>query len=93
MFQNRFSLYLATLACVAMAAPLALAGGSPQTAAKSALPGVDGDYSIVTPLPAEPDGQDGNASPNQFKIGDMDVRIGGAITVDIGAGSLSRPRH
>ncbi|MHA6642035.1 hypothetical protein [Mesorhizobium sp. A623] len=93
MFQNRFSLYLATLACAAVAAPLAFAGGAPQTPAKSALPGVGGDYSIVRPLPAEPDGQDRNASPNQFKIGDMDVRIGGSITVDIGAGSLSSPRH
>ena len=52
------------------------------------LPGVDGGYSIVQPLKAEPD----QTAPNtgQFRIGDVDVHISGDITIDVGVGS-TRP--
>ena len=55
-----------------------------------ALPGVDGGYRIVRPMP-EPENVDPEAG-SRFRIGDMDVRIGGSIVVDIGAGDVRRPR-
>ncbi len=69
---------------------VALAKDAASTAAQHTLPGVDGDYHIVRPMP-EPENADPLAG-SQFKVGDMDVRIGGSITVDIGAGDLRRPR-
>jgi hypothetical protein len=58
---------------------------------KNALPGVVGGYRIVKPA-AEPDELPG-AQGGQFKIGNTDVRIGGDITVDVGAGNISPPRR
>lgn len=92
MFKTRF-LYLATLACATVAAPLAFAGSSPQSPAKTTLPGVGGDYSIVKPLPPEPDEQENGISGTHFKIGNTEVRIRGSISVDISAGSLPPPRR
>lgn len=85
-----FPLPMATICCAAvfLTAAAAWAGGSSTPQGESALPGVDGNYRIVKPLTPEPDDQSGNASGSQFKIGNMDVRIGGSVTVDIGAGSL-----
>ncbi|MER8486297.1 hypothetical protein [Mesorhizobium sp. M1322] len=54
------------------------------------LPGVADDYRIAKPAP-EPD--DAVPSDGQFKIGDMDVRISGSITVDVGAGEINVPRR
>jgi hypothetical protein len=66
----------------------AWAEGSSAPQGKGALPGVDGNYRIVKPATPEPDDQSSDVSGGQFKIGNMDVRIGGSVTVDIGAGSL-----
>src|SRR5690606_18993992 len=55
------------------------------------LPGVQGGYRIVQPVP-EPEEFD-PATAGQFRIGDMDVRIGGNVTVDIGVGSPLPPRR
>lgn len=93
MLLNRLSSYLVALACAAVAAPLAFAGGSSQSPAKAALPGVSGDYSIVKPIPPEPDEPENGISGTHFKIGDTEVRIRGSISVDISAGSLPPPRR
>ena len=83
-----------TLATVG--ASLVCTPASAKDAAKTppqALPGVAGGYSIVKPLP-EPDeepAQAGNGS--HFKVGDIDVRVSGSITVDVGAGSIRPPQH
>lgn len=80
-----------------LAASLALAGTGaasakdPQHASQPGLPGVDSDYSIVRPMP-EPDDFDPQAA-SQFLMGDMDVRIGGSVTVDISAGGVPAPRR
>lgn len=90
MMRIDFLLYMATIGCAAVfvTAAAAWAGGSSTPQGKSALPGVDGNYRIVKPVTPEPDNPSGNAPSNQFKIGNMDVRIGGSVTVDVGAGSL-----
>lgn len=76
------------LVCMAISATTARADGSGTPRSGSALPGVDGNYRIVKPVAPEPDDPSGSASGSQFKIGNMDVRIGGSVTVDVGAGSL-----
>jgi len=83
-----FSLLAAAI--VLAAAGNAVAGDRTGPAASQPLPGVEGDYRIVNPAP-EPDEADSTTS-GQFKIGDMDVRIGGTITVDIRAGDLRPPQ-
>lgn len=83
------------IAALGLAAASAASAGEPAKSPKSprqtGLPGVQGDYHIVRPMP-EPDDPD-PAAAGRFRIGDMDVRIGGSITVDIGAGSLPPPRR
>lgn len=82
-----FSLFAAAMALAA--AGNAVAGDRTGPAASQPLPGVEGDYRIVNPAP-EPDEAD--SASGQFKIGDMDVRIGGTVTVDIRAGDLRPPQ-
>ncbi|THF60048.1 hypothetical protein E6C48_03100 [Mesorhizobium composti] len=72
--------------------PAAFAAGTAKRPTQTELPGVQGDYRIVRPAP-EPDDDAASAPTGQFKIGDMDVRIGGSVTIDIGVGSLPRPRR
>ena len=86
-------LYITIMACTAAFTTPALADGSATSQNKAALPGVDGNYRIVRPVAPEPDDQPDNVPGSQFKIGNMDVRIGGSVTVDVGAGSVPLPRH
>lgn len=73
---------------VAALVPQAASAGN--TAQQSnALPGVDGDYRIVRPAPELEE----TAPGTHFNIGDMEVRVSGSITVDIGVGALRPPRH
>ncbi|OQM73231.1 hypothetical protein [Manganibacter manganicus] len=81
---------------LALCGPLALlaiapafAGDAANPSAKSILPGVEGDYRIVRPVEAEQ--ADTNAS--HFKIGNVDVRVSGSITIDVGVGSTKTPKH
>jgi hypothetical protein len=81
-----------SFACfVALTAGLAFAGDAKFPTGQE-LPGVDTDYRIVKPAP-EPDDKGVPAGTGQFKIGDVDVRISGSITVDVGAGDISAPRR
>ena len=86
-------LHMATMACAAVFTTAAVAEGPTAPPTREALPGVAGNYRIVKPAAPEPDDQAGNAPGGQFRIGNMDVRIGGSVTVDVGAGSLPLPRH
>ena len=88
---RRITLPFLVAAGFALAATgVASAKDAANAAPQHTLPGVDGDYHIVRPMP-EPEDADPLAG-SQFKVGDMDVRIGGSITVDIGAGDIRRPR-
>lgn len=69
----------------------ALAGSN--TNSQTNLPGVTGDYRIVKPPQAEPDDTAGQDKTGQFKIGNVDVRISGDVTIDVGVGSTRSPRH
>ncbi|MBN9251072.1 MAG: hypothetical protein J0I86_10910, partial [Mesorhizobium sp.] len=62
----------------------ALAGSN--TNSQTNLPGVTGDYRIVKPPQAEPDDTAGQDKTGQFKIGNVDVRISGDVTIDVGVG-------
>jgi len=57
--------------------------------APHALPGVDGDYSILGPAP-EPDDRPVIAENGDriYKYGSTEVRIRGYVRVDVGAGTL-----
>lgn len=72
--------------------PAAFAAGTAERPAQTELPGVQGDYRIVRPAP-EPEDNATSTPTGQFKIGDMDVRIGGSVTIDIGVGALPPPRR
>ncbi|WP_315920180.1 hypothetical protein [Mesorhizobium sp. SP-1A] len=76
---------------IASAPGVAFAGNSQQPRSSGSLPGVDGSYRIVKPLP-EPDEPDA-ATGNRFRIGNMDVRVSGSVIVDVGAGSLGSPKR
>ena len=82
-------LYMAIALGVTLFTAAAMAQGASPPQSQSALPGVDGNYRIVKPAPPEPDDRSGNVSGSRFKIGNMDVRIGGSVTVEVGAGPLS----
>src|SRR5690606_34886791 len=69
----------------------ASATDKPEASASAALPGVDTGYRIVKPL--VPDDEVEPADTGYFRIGDMDVRVSGSITVDVGVGSLRTPRR
>lgn len=85
---------VATIAIAGLVNGTALAGGSLTQAQKGALPGVTSDYSIAKPAPVpEPDEALPSGGNSQFKIGDMDVRISGSITVDVGVGATGLPRR
>lgn len=83
---------LATLVII-LSASAALAGDTGKQVQKP-LPGVNGGYSIVKPAAPQPEPDDYDpATGRQFKVGNMDVRISGSVTVDIGAGDISTPRR
>lgn len=69
------------VALVLVLATPAFAGQS-----SDALPGVKGDYSIVTPAP-EPMEAPTAPDDGTFKVGDWDVRISGSVSVEIGTGT------
>ena len=48
------------------------------------LPGVEKDYSIVTPAKPEPEPSSTENEP--LKIGDWDVRISGSVSLEMGYG-------
>lgn len=52
------------------------------------LPGVDRSFSIVTPLPPEPDDKPRPGQFGQFKVGNFDVKVSGKLTFDVGVGKL-----
>jgi len=55
------------------------------------LPGVEGSYRIVKPVPAaDPDDAQSTADN---KYGRWDVTISGTISVDVGVGKLPPPRN
>lgn len=81
------------LACVLHCISSAWAGPGSTTSSDTALPGVTDDYRIVKPPEAEPDDTVGQGKTGQFKIGNVDVRISGDVTIDIGAGSTRSPHH
>jgi hypothetical protein len=86
MIASRTPLLASVAAALLLVEPLAAAE---KPASNAALPGVDGAYSIVKPLP-EPD----DATPaNSGKYGRWDVTISGTITVDVSTGKLPPPRH
>ena len=86
---------IALLAALFMVGPSmvghASANDAPKGSATAVLPGVSSDYRIVKPL--GPDDEIDPADSGYFKIGDMDVRVSGSITVDVGVGSLASPRR
>lgn len=83
---------------LALSGMSALAGSKSANSGQSAppqgnLPGVDGTYSIVTPLPPEPDNEPRSGSFGQFKVGNFDVRVSGQLIFDVGVGPLSRSKR
>lgn len=78
---------------VALSSGSAVAGGKSGTAGQatpspSDLPGVNGAYSIVTPLPPEPDDDKPTGQFGHFRVGNFDVKVSGKLTYDIGVGTL-----
>ena len=82
---------LSSLFAAAFMPAAALAGDNAQPASDGALPGVAGGYRIVRPAPVpEPEEP---AATGHFRVGDVEVRVSGSLTVDIGAGSIRPPAH
>ncbi|HMM64310.1 MAG TPA: hypothetical protein PKD01_09300 [Mesorhizobium sp.] len=82
---------LSSLLAAAFMPAAALAGDNAQPASDGALPGVAGGYHIVRPAPVpEPEEP---AATGHFRVGDVEVRVSGSLTVDIGAGSIRPPAH
>lgn len=54
--------------------------------AQDPLPGVQSEYSTVSPAPPEPEEPSSPAERNRFKAGDWDVTISGSVSVGIGVG-------
>jgi hypothetical protein len=54
------------------------------------LPGVDGQYRIVKPVPPEPEPDD--AAPEGARYGRWDITVSGKLTIDVGAGDLPSPK-
>lgn len=69
------------------------ASAGSNTSSHTNLPGVTGDYRIVKPPDAEPDDTAVQDKTGQFKIGNVDVRISGDVTIDVGVGSIRPPNH
>jgi hypothetical protein len=86
---------IALLAAPLMVGPLmvghANANDTPKGSTTTALPGVSTDYRIVKPL--APDSEIDPADSGYFRVGNMDVRVSGSITVDVGVGSRPSPRR
>lgn len=76
--------YLLTIALIAAAGV--------SSASAEDLPGVKPGDTVVQPLPEpiddKPDAQDG-----AIKVGDWDVKVSGAIIVDVGVGNIKPPRR
>jgi hypothetical protein len=81
------------IAGAAMLAGTASAADS-APAKKATLPGVTSDYRITKPAPLpEPDDAAPGVDNGRFKVGDVDVRISGSITIDVGVGAIQPPRR
>ncbi len=85
-------------ALVLVTAGPALAGSRQAPAKRPAqagtgLPGVDRGFTLVTPLPAEPDDAPRPGQFGQFRAGNFDVKVSGKLTFDIGVGKLPPPRR
>ncbi len=83
---------LLALGAPAFAGGKSAASGQPASA-QGNLPGVDGAYSIVSPLPPEPDTKPASEQFGQFRVGNFDVKVSGKLTYDIGIGSLRTPKR
>lgn len=83
---------LLALGAPAFAGGKSAASGQPASA-QGNLPGVNGAYSIVTPLPPEPDTKPASGQFGQFRVGNFDVKVSGKLTYDIGIGSLRTPKR
>lgn len=70
---------------VALSAPLTVAPSFADEAKKTALPGVTGTYSIVTPEP-EPADPPADASGTK-KVGKWELTVSGYVWVQVGSGS------
>lgn len=75
--------------------PFLLAAAAPALAddaarGKAPLPGVDGQYSIVTPAPEPQDRP--NTDPMNFKAGNWDVTVSGYVWVQVGGSSAKDGR-
>jgi hypothetical protein len=82
-------LFVAALTpCLLPPATACLAAEQPSDAA--GLPGVEGKYRIVKPVPPEPEPDD--AAPERDRNGRWDVTVSGKLTIDVGAGNLTSPR-
>ncbi|TDR31478.1 hypothetical protein [Aquamicrobium defluvii] len=86
------ALLLAPSGAPAFAGSKSAASGQPASA-QGDLPGVDGAYSIVTPLPPEPDTKPASGQFGRFRVGNLDVKVSGKLTYDIGIGSLRTPKR
>ncbi|MDP3896804.1 MAG: hypothetical protein Q8Q62_09015 [Mesorhizobium sp.] len=73
----------ATLLLAVAAAPLALAKDDKKPAAP--LPGVEGNYSIVTPAAEPPEAEEGDGKT--IKAGNWELTISGYVWVQVGASS------
>ena len=74
--------------CLVLCAASAFTPAAADEQAKSPsneLPGVDGGYRIVKPLPEPEDGAP--AGNGQFKAGNFDVRISGFVRAEAGFGN------
>jgi hypothetical protein len=85
--QSRSILAIALALGVASATTPLLAAEQPSDPA--GLPGVDGKYRIVKPVPPEPEPDD--AAPERGRHGRWDVTVSGKLTIDVGAGNLTSP--
>lgn len=90
MFCKSASVLTVALICVSSTA---WADSGSNSSSRTTLPGVMGGYSIVKPLEAEPDDTVPQGKPGQFKIGNVDVRISGDVTIDVGVGSTRPPNR
>jgi hypothetical protein len=85
----RANAWLVPAIIAAMFAMAASALASDSKPPAETLPGVEGNYRIVKPYAPEPEPDDARPA----KAGGWDIKVSGAITVDIGAGRLPLPHH
>jgi hypothetical protein len=87
----RARLVFAAGVIAALAAPISAAPAAEQSPDATGLPGVDGQYRIVKPVPPEPEPDD--ARPDGARYGRWDVTVSGKLTIDVGAGDLPSPEE